>query len=157
MASPLAILDPLTSVQAFGAAGNALTVTDGSMSTGSATLTCAKSKPFKASDVGKSIAVAGAAAAVVNWPQVPVALVTTIASWVSPSQVTLAVSNASGGDVSGAAVNWGTDDSTAFQTALNALAGTGRALYIPAARYLLAHALAVPSNVTIVGSAGAYL
>ena len=49
------------------------------------------------------------------------------------------------------------DDSAAFQRAVNALSGTGITLWVPAGTYLISHAIAVPSNVTIYGSPSALL
>lgn len=101
---------------AYGAKGDGQVVTDGAMSSGSAILTSATAA-FTAQDVGKAILVKGAAAAGVT------TLVTTIASRQSATQVTLNAANASGGAVSGALVMWGTDDTAAVQSAINA-AGT---------------------------------
>ncbi len=50
-----------------------------------------------------------------------------------------------------------TDDSAAFQTAANALAGTGVAECIPAGQYMIHSTIVLPSNLTIIGSPGAVL
>ena len=55
----------------------------------------------------------------------------------------------------GATGNGTTDDSAAFQAGLNALAGTGTALYVPPGVYKIGTTLNPPSNTTIVGSQGA--
>lgn len=64
----------------------------------------------------------------------------------------------------GAKGDGSTDDSAAFQTALNYCAGTGLALWIPTgtaasatATYVIASPLTVPSNTTIWGSPGVTL
>lgn len=51
----------------------------------------------------------------------------------------------------GAVGNGSTDDTTAFQSALNAT-GTNGTLYIPAATYVITAALTVPSSINILGS-----
>jgi hypothetical protein len=95
----------------YGAVGNGQMVVDGSMNGTTGVLTCATSQPFKSSDVGKTILVNGALGTGNT-------LATTIASYQSASQVTLsAVSTAA---VSGACVLWWTDDTAAFQAAINA-------------------------------------
>lgn len=98
---------------AYGAKGDGQFVLDGAMGTGSAVLTSASGK-FTSGDVGKLVMVYGAAtAAVTN-------LVTTIASFQSATQVTLAAANASGGSISGALVLWASDDTAHIQAAINA-------------------------------------
>jgi hypothetical protein len=92
-------------------------VTDGAMSTGSAILTSA-SNLFVAGDVGKLVTVAGGGAA-------GVVLATTIASYQSAGQVTLTAANASGGNISGKAVSWATDDILPIQAAINAMKAAG--------------------------------
>lgn len=98
---------PLTLYQAkFGQGGpvygiessDVQQVTDGAMTSPSTTLTCATSAPFAAGDVGKLIRVAGAGAGGAD-------LDTTIATYVSPTQVTL--TDAPSTTVAGATVTWG--------------------------------------------------
>ncbi|MFJ9114477.1 hypothetical protein ACIRJO_02895 [Streptomyces sp. NPDC102394] len=101
---------------AYGAKGDGKVVTDGAMSSGSTTLTSATAA-FTAGDQDKVILVKGAGPAGVT------TLVTTISTVDSPTSVTLAAANASGGDVTGALVMWGTDDTAAIQAAIDA-AGT---------------------------------
>jgi hypothetical protein len=50
-----------------------------------------------------------------------------------------------------------TDDSVAFQQAVNALAGTGIALFIPAGTYVFANPVTVPSNIHILIDEGAVI
>lgn len=101
------------SVMGYGAKGNGVCVLDGSMTSGSGVLTCSTSTPFSSSDVGKAIMVKGAATTATG-----TTLCTTIASFQSSSQVTLSA-NASA-TISSATVLYGTDDTTAFQNAVNA-------------------------------------
>ena len=75
-----------------------LSVTDGAMTTGLASLTCSPSAPFVSSDVGKTILVPGAGPGGVN-------LITTIASYGSSSFVTLASTATT--TVASAAVSFG--------------------------------------------------
>lgn len=100
-------------VRAYGALGDGQVVTDGAITSGQATLTCATSAPFTKNDVNKVIMVRGAAATGVT------TLVTTISRFVSASQVTLAA-NAGATLASGGLVLWATDDTAAIQKAINA-------------------------------------
>lgn len=104
---------------AYGAKGDGQFVTDGAMSTGSAVLTSASGK-FVSGDVGKAVQVKGAGPAGVT------TLVTTVLSYQSATQVTLAASNASGAPVSGALVLWATDDTAHIQSAINAAVAYGK-------------------------------
>jgi hypothetical protein len=103
-------------VQAYGAKGDGQCVTDGAMSSSSSTttLTCATSTPFKASDIGKAIMVVGAAA---STPGITT-LSTTISGYTSAGVVTLAAACVT--TVSSAIVLWSSDDTAAFQAAINA-------------------------------------
>lgn len=133
----------------YGAVADGKYITDGAMTTGSTTLTSA-SNPFVVGDVGKSISVSGAAAA-------GGMLYTTIAGYVSAGQVTLTAPNASGGNISGKTVSWGTDNTTAFTnafTAANTPAGIGGTVYVPPAQYAyrISTHLSVPATVTLLGA-----
>lgn len=130
-------------VASYGAKGDGVQVNDGAMGTGSAVLTSASGK-FASTDVGKPIMVKGAGTAAST------TLVTTIASYQSPTQVTLAAANASGGSVSSALVFWGTDDTAAINNAVTAattyaqLHGGAAKIFFPAASkqfYVIAGAL----------------
>lgn len=99
------------SVRSRGAKGDGKTVIDGAITSGAATLTSATAS-FTMADVGKVILVKGAAATGVT------SLITTIQAFTNSTTVTLAA-NAST-TVSGATVMWGTDDTAAFQAAINA-------------------------------------
>lgn len=109
-------------VTSYGALGNGQVVTDGAMTNGSPTLTCATSAPFVSGDVGKSIQVLNAGASNET-------LVGTISAFISSTQVTLSVS--AGSTVSSMPVMWASDDTAAFQAAVDA-----------ATTYALAHAYA---------------
>ena len=103
-------------VQAYGAKGDGQCVMDGAMSssTNTTTLTCATSLPFKAADVGKNIMVVGAASVTPNITT----LVGTITGYTSPGVVTISAACQTTG--SGFAVLWASDDTAAFQAAINA-------------------------------------
>lgn len=124
----------------YGAVGDAKVVTDGAMSAGSAVLTSASGQ-FETGIVGKAIAVKGAATTGVT------TLVGTVQSRQSATQVTLSVSNASGGAVSGAQVVWGTDDTAAIQAAVDAAeaylaaGNTYAQVFLPPRPYIVAGAL----------------
>lgn len=94
----------------YGAKGDAVQLTDGAITSGQATLTSA-SASFVAADVGKTVSVAGAGAAGVS-------LVTTITARNSATSVTLAAN--AGSTVTGTLVWYGTDDTAAIQSAINA-------------------------------------
>jgi hypothetical protein len=137
-AAPAWVFD--VTVDAYGAVGDAQVVGDGAMSSGSTTLTSA-SAAFVAADAGKPISVKGAAATGVT------TLITTISAVNSPTSVTLAAANASGGALSDAVVIWGTDDTAAIQAAVDAAedylaAGhTYAQVYFPPRPYVVAGAL----------------
>ncbi|MFM0405210.1 autotransporter outer membrane beta-barrel domain-containing protein [Paraburkholderia dipogonis] len=95
------------SPEGFGAVGDAITLADGSIASGTAAFSSATAT-FTAADVGKAVIVTGAGAS-------GVALTTTIAAYVSAGHVTLGA-NAST-TVSGALSYYGTDDTAAFAKA----------------------------------------
>lgn len=97
---------------AYGAKGDGKITTDAVMSNSSAVLTSASS-PFISGDVGKHIIVNQGAA---NSNTAP--LITTIASYQSAGQVTLAAACTSA--VATAPAIWGTDDTAAIQAAVTA-------------------------------------
>lgn len=99
-------------VEDYGAVGDGVEHTDGAMASGSTTLT-STAGTFTNADVGKTILVNKAAAS-------GQALVTTISAFVSATQVTLSAANASGGAVSSAVYCYGTDDTAALQSAIDA-------------------------------------
>lgn len=74
----------------------------------------------------------------------------TLAAWIPQQSVSVV-------DAYGAKCDGTTDDSTVFQTAVNALQGTGVALRIPAATCFLGHYVVLPSNITILGTPGAII
>jgi hypothetical protein len=93
----------------FNAHADAQMTVDGAIPAASHLLT-GSSAPFKFTDVGKSIIIGGAGVS-------GAVLQTTISSFTSSSQVTLAA--AAGTTVSGAAMLWGTDNRIAIQAALS--------------------------------------
>lgn len=121
----------------YGAVGDARVVADGAMTTGSTTLTSATLALTEA-DEGKSISVKNAGA---NGVTTLLGVITTVNS---PTSATLSVANASGGNVTGAIVIVGTDDTAAIQAAVNAAeaylaAGRGYAqVYFPPRAYVVA-------------------
>ena len=127
------------SVLDHGAQANVLTVDDGAMTagigSGSYTLTSA-SGLFTPSDVGKIITVRGAG---MSGPGH--VLVTTIAAYTSATIVTLAA--ACTYSVTAAVVNWGSDDTAAFQAALDSLPSSGGVVYAPTGAYFITAQLMV--------------
>lgn len=126
-------------VTSYGALGNTRVVADGAMTTGSSTLTSATAA-FVAGDVGKYVSVKGAAATGVT------TLIATITARNSATSVTLSTANSSGGNVTGATVFVGTDDTAAIQDAIDDaelyLATHSYAqVYFPPSPFLVAGAL----------------
>ena len=127
----------------FGAKGDAKTVTDASITAVTATLTSATAG-FTANDVGKQIIVVGAGTSGKN-------LWTTIATYVSATQVTLA--SAAGTTVSGASMTFGTDDTTALSAALSvagtAVSNTKSQIDVFGTSHVCITTLTVPANVRL--------
>jgi hypothetical protein len=137
-------LPPVYNVKVDGTAkGDWQQVLDGSMTSGSAVLTSAAGK-FVAGDVGKQISVSGAASGGNS-------LSTTISSYTSATQVTLATT--AGTTVTGAIVHWATDDTVAIQNAIAAAQNTSsKTLYIPTGKYLVGSTITNPLfNITTDG------
>lgn len=106
-------------VSAFGAKGNGVMVIDGIMSASSAALACSTSAPFTSAAAGNVIAVMGAGTSDFGLAtNAGRPLVTTIASVSNSGHVTLTA--ASTNACSGAGVVFGTDDTAAIQSAINA-------------------------------------
>ncbi len=131
-------------VRTFGAKGDGQVVTDGAISsvTNTNVLTCATSKPFKPTDVGKAIMVKNALTSGTT------TLVTTITGYTSSSVVTLGAS-ATATVASGGMVMWATDDTVAIQNCINAafaygqVTGTG-IIYVPPSGKGLFYGIAGP-------------
>jgi hypothetical protein len=97
--------------ESYGALGNGQLVGDVSVTNGSAVITSASGK-FVAGDVGKHIMINGA----IGSANIP--LITTIASYQSATQVTLAATASV--TLGSLAAIWGTDDTAAIQQAIDA-------------------------------------
>lgn len=129
-------------VRVFGAKGDGQIATDGAISASSATLTCATSRPFKPTDVGKAVLVKNALTSGAT------TLVTTITGYTSPNVVTLGAS-ATNTIASGGTVMWATDDTAAIQAAINTAFTYGQAygtgiIYIPPSGAGLFYGIAGP-------------
>lgn len=120
---------PVFNVLDYGAVSEYKYLADGAMTSGSAVLTSA-SNPFAAGDVGKKIAVVGAGAG-------GVILYSTISSYTNAGSVTLANANASGGNITGKAAEWGVDNTTAFQNCINAASAANGTMYVPTGQYMV--------------------
>lgn len=134
-------------VRYYGAKGDGAVIVDGEMTVGSAHLLSA-SNPFTSADVGKVVAVDGAGASGVT-------LVTTISTFNSAGDVTLAAANASGAHVTGRLVIWGTSDVAAFAAAAAAAAASpyGGVVVVDGGRFIIPSSLDLSSlgNLTIRG------
>lgn len=95
-----------------GAKCDAQSVSDGAMTSAGHGLACTTSTPFASGDVGKLIKVKGAGNAGGTLD-----LITTIATFVDSGHITTTAAAAK--TVSGATIFWGTDDTAAFQAAIN--------------------------------------
>lgn len=126
----------IVSVTDFGAKGDTLSVSGAtSITSGAAALTVVGAS-FVAADVGKLIIVPGAGAAGVD-------LYTTILSWTDATHVTL---NANAGTTLSAVtktVNYGTDDTTAIQNAINSLPATGGDVHLPLGTYKITSSIVI--------------
>jgi len=128
----------------YGAKGDAKVAANGAMSSGQYVLTVSGSAPFSSGDVGKRIRVAGAGAS-------GVPLSTTIQSYTSASQVTLAASASV--TVSGAWFVFGTDDQAALNAAIAAASSAGGGtVYVPPGTYLLGSSIALMQKVRLIGA-----
>lgn len=130
---------PINARTCFLATGNARWNVGGcSITSGTPTVTCPAGLAFAAADIGKTMYVAGAGSAGET-------LKTTISGVTSGTVVTLA--NNAVTTVTGSAVFFATDDTTALQAAYSAAVTQGRSLYIPAGTYLH-HGLNFTGNLT---------
>jgi len=129
---------PVVDVRGYGVVGDGRVAVDCSISSGSAIVTCSTAH-FVAGDVGKSVGMWGAGPTVLKAPTSYVtALSTTIASYRSATEITLATSASNTANPSIHLV-WGTNNYTAINTAIataNALHPTGYSLFFPAGYYL---------------------
>lgn len=128
---------------AYGAKGDGVTMLGG-ITTGTNTFT-STTAVFVATDVGKTISVTGAGAAGAK-------LVTTIAGFTSTTVVTLTAN--AGTTVTGAASEFATDDTTAFQNAINAASSAhGTAVIPPAVAWYMVGSTTIPDtgNVRVMG------
>lgn len=105
-------------VMDYGAKGNGKSVVDAAITLGSATLTCATSAPFVVGDVGKNLILLNAGVSGES-------ISTTIATYISATQVTLSVTAST--TVTGVPVLWANDDTAAVQAAVNAAVTYGLA------------------------------
>ncbi len=131
-------------VMSFGATGNAVALTAGSIGAGDATFVDTGAA-FTAADVGKTIVVQGAGTAGAQH-------ITTIASLNGAAPTTsIELTAAAVTAVSGAASVYGTDDTAAFVSAL----GSGsRKVTVPPGGYVISAALAIPTKTTVEGTRG---
>lgn len=125
---------PLFNVHAFGARGDLQTILDGTMTSASAVLTSA-SGLFGPGDVGKIIHVPGAVAGGGT-------LVSSIAVYSGPTQVTLA--DSASAHVTTAGASWGTDDSGAIAAAITAAWAVAGTVEFSALGYMIHAALSLP-------------
>jgi len=132
-------LSEFISVRDFGARADAMDREDASVSAGQVRLRC-PSAAFTAGDQGKVISVSGAAG-----PNRP--LISTIARVVGSGEVDMA--DAARVTVDHANVAWGSDDTRAFQIALDNQKNVG-AVHVPAGRYLIS-SIVIPASTTLWG------
>jgi hypothetical protein len=102
---------------AYGAKGDGQVATDGAMTSGSAILACTTSTPFVEDDEGKYVLVKGAG------PSGVTSHIAQIQNFVDTGHVSLSINAAS--TITGAMVLWATDDTEAFQSAIDAAVAYG--------------------------------
>lgn len=129
-------------VKDYGAVGDGRRVTNATITSGQNTVTSATAA-FTAGDVGKVAVFDGAAAA-------GAVLATTIASYVSPTQVTL-TANAATTVAANGNFFCATDDATAINNALTDAAATGGIVWTPPGLYGITATITVPGGVTLEG------
>ncbi|RYZ63033.1 MAG: hypothetical protein EOO14_00350 [Chitinophagaceae bacterium] len=139
-------------VTQYGAKGDGTYKNGAAMTSGSASLTVS-SGSFTSADIGKYIEVGGAGAAAGR-------LVTTISAVTNANTVTLAATAST--TVSGQRVLYGTDNTTAFQAAINATYSAADTAYngkvfVPKGRYLFTAAPIVFNGTDSVNNAQIYL
>jgi hypothetical protein len=122
--------------------GDGQTIADAAITSSDKTLTSASNPFVAADDVGKHVLVEGAGVGGLD-------LVTTIASWTSAGEVEL--TDAASTTVSGATARWATDNSAAFQAALNNIRTNGGLLEVPYGDYLIQTALTGNKRVILRG------
>lgn len=129
---------PVVDVRDYGAIGDGQVATDCSIRNSQTVVTCS-TRHFVARDVGKSVGMWGAGPTVFKSSHKYItALTTTIASYQSTTQITLA-DNASNRANPSIHLVWGTNNYTALNTAIsaaNALYPNGYVLFFPAGYYL---------------------
>lgn len=128
------ISERVYNVETFGAVHDAVTFTDGKITSGTDDFTSA-SATFTVADVGKEFIFAGAGAA-------GAVLRTTILAYVSATAVTLATNASTTVASTGKTFIYGTNDTPSIQAAINACqtAGGGK-VYLPNGHYLISGAL----------------
>jgi hypothetical protein len=102
--------------ESYGAKGDGIVVTDAVMTSGSPNLACATSTPFASGDTGKHVLVSTAAGAYAH-------LHSTISTFTNSGHVVLAnnaTANTGGSGGFGAIMYYGTDDTAAIQSCINA-------------------------------------
>lgn len=128
---------------------DARVLSDGGITSSSKAFSSA-SAGFRKSDEGKVVLIAGAAAG-------PTDLATTIATFVSPTQVTLTV--AAGVTVSNATWAFGTNNTAALTAGLAAINGTGKTLVVPPGQYIFGSPAdwSTYSNLTLSGYGATFI
>lgn len=127
-------------VKDYGAKGDGKTVTDGAITSGSATFTSATAN-FTAADVGKSIFIAGAGTSGgIMSPG--------ISAFVNSTTVTLSATAST--TVTGATTYWATYDDTALINAFTAGGSAKGEVFFPAGSYFSYSNLTVPDGVSVV-------
>lgn len=152
------VYDDYVNVTWFGATGDVKTVTGTIIVTGAGAdptkLTCIGSN-FTSVDVGKKITINGAAAAVnilneFGSDNIPQALSTAIVTVNSATEVIL--QDAAATDVTASEVNYGSDNTTTLQNAINAVAAIGGgSVFFPAGKYAISGKLQIKNYTHILG------
>lgn len=132
------MLRGLVTVKDYGAVGDATVVSSGCAITSSDNTLTAPASTFTSADAGKAISVLGAGAAGAN-------LITTIASFTNDGEVEL--TDAASTTVASASIVFGTDDTSAFNTAIAAKSH----VLVPRGSYITTDRIVFPSSKKLQG------
>lgn len=128
---------------ALGIVYDAVRVTDAAITSGDNVLTCSPSAPFLVTDVGRAIVVEGAGVS-------GLALVGVISSVIGETQVTVSVDAST--TVSGVRAVFGTENSAAFDHALQEAMDHGNSLYLDGGGFLTTGQHRITGNLKIYGA-----
>ena len=129
-------------VKQYGALGDGIYISDGAITSGTATFTSATAS-FTSADIGKRIVIEGAGSSSAT-------LATTISAIGSATSITIGT-NASTTVSSNAKAVYGTDDTTAINSAISA-ASNGDTVFFPVGLYMISSQISIAGAVRLLGT-----